>query len=362
MSHSKCRAFEGRDCSFSPVQVTNPDAVVIVVTGGIGAGKSTLLDRIKALAAARGKRVVVVREPVEQWLKLGILQKFYEDPVRYGYTFQTIALSSRVDAMLAAVREEPAADVYIIERSPPFDQVFMYLLRGVVSQMETDMYETWCNVYRLVLPFEQDKIKVLYLKPSLDTCMDRVAARAREGEIAAEAEVIASADESADTGCSSAHRQAHIMAETVSELLDQMSASFHTKSKQLLAESSAMCVERGVDALKAVQGLVEVCVEDAVREVTGCENISAVYAKEAAKKHQGTAKGGVSRDYQERLLKAHENFLYGKYSDEFYDMPSNPYKPENIVEVGPELADRDFRQGAPGSDEIVNAIVKSLGI
>lgn len=60
-----------------------------------------------------------------------------------------------------------------------------------------------------------------------------------------------------------------------------------------------------------------------------------------------TGKGGVSPEYQVRLRQAHEAFAEGRGRDAFPGMP--PPAPGLVSKtMGGDLADRDFRPGAPG--------------
>ena len=154
-----------------------------VIEGEIAAGKTELTKAIAAELTRRGKKVCLVLEPVEQWRSIGILQKFYSDPMRFGYGFQTYVFASRVLEIAKAVSASPDADVFLLERSPASDQIFMELQRGVIDPVEMEMYSTWCDAYNLMLPIDFSNAKVLYLKTSLEHCMERLNSRHRDGEV-----------------------------------------------------------------------------------------------------------------------------------------------------------------------------------
>jgi len=158
-------------------------APIIIIEGEIGAGKTELTKAIAAELKARGLNVCVVLEPVDKWKEVGALQMFYADPARHAYGFQTYVYATRIMAIDAAVRAHPAADVYILERSPATDLIFMELQRDVADPVEMRMYETWCESWRLMIPIDLAAARVLYLKTSLGHCMSRVAQRHRDGEI-----------------------------------------------------------------------------------------------------------------------------------------------------------------------------------
>lgn len=334
--------FAGRDCASAPADCKlKKGARVIVLAGNIGVGKSTLLSRLVSEGSKQGRKTVVIPEPVDLWNELGILAMFYNDPKRYGYAFQTLALSSRIDSTWRAIAENPDADEFIIERGPPFDQLFMHLLRGVVSPLETAMYETWCNVYRQVLPFDQGDVRVLMICPSIDVCMERVARRARDGEIVDD----------------NAHNPAHVVESTMAKFDD---AVRRARSRIDTNAQSDLRDREGapISADEKVAGLRAACLM-AAKEALDIEYTAMVKAA-STPSHSGTAEGGVSREYQERLGRIQEAFLFGKHADEFSDLPPCPYRRENIVVIGPELADRDFRADSPGSAELVKTIYETI--
>ncbi len=62
---------------------------VVSIEGNLGAGKSTLLSFLN---------VDTIKQPVDLWENVGgvnILEKYYDDPKRWGFTFQLNALHSR---------------------------------------------------------------------------------------------------------------------------------------------------------------------------------------------------------------------------------------------------------------------------
>lgn len=249
------------------IRPRNPAAQVFVIEGEIAAGKTELARAVAEALRARGREVCLALEPVDRWREAGILQKFYADPGRHGYGFQTYVYATRVAAIADAVARQPDADVYLLERSPATDMIFMELQRGLVDPVEMAMYAAWCDAFRRALPLDLAAARVLYLRTSLDRCMSRLARRGREGEIAG-------------------------------------------------AELST----------------------------------------------DGSATGGVSIGYQARLRRAHEAFLLGRGEGvaEFPLMPACPYARDAVIEIGPELADVDFRVSS-GQAAVVAAIVAKMG-
>lgn len=244
------------------------NSLVYIVEGEIAAGKTELTKAIAAELRERGLRVCLVLEPVDRWKEIGVLQKFYADPGRHGYGFQTYVYATRVLGIAEAVEADPEADVYLLERSPATDQIFMELQRDLVDPVEMAMYYTWCSSFRRALPLDLAKARVLYLKTSLENCMDRLARRCRAGEVA---------------------------------------------------------------------------------------------DKTTAVKHDGSATGGVSIEYQARLRRAHEAFFFDAHSAEFPHMPKSPFPRNSVIEIGPELADGNFRDAGAEREGIVKTIVRKMG-
>lgn len=157
---------------------------VLVVEGIISAGKSTLINEVLVPELSKTMRVKVIREPVDEWVRLGLLQRFYADKKRWAYTFQTKAFRDRIvecQKALDSLIAEPV-DLFIMERSPLSDQIFMRTLfrDGDVDQLEMDMYLEWCNLWKQLMPFELDLF--LYVRTDLDHCMQRLVTRSRDGE------------------------------------------------------------------------------------------------------------------------------------------------------------------------------------
>ena len=74
---------------------------MIYIEGNIGAGKSTFLELFKEYLAQNLPGSKVLPEPVQAWMETqdsngkSILQHYYEDQQKYGFTFQMNAKDSR---------------------------------------------------------------------------------------------------------------------------------------------------------------------------------------------------------------------------------------------------------------------------
>jgi len=167
---------------------------VLVVEGLIGAGKSTLIRDVLLKELSQKQRVQVIREPVDEWVQSGLLQRFYGDKQRWGYSFQTKAFHDRIMearkimAERAVLPVDEQADVILMERSPISDQIFMRTLYadGNVDDLEFSMYNDWCQLWSLLLPFKINLF--VYVRTDLEDCMRRLKMRSRDGEAGISAE------------------------------------------------------------------------------------------------------------------------------------------------------------------------------
>jgi deoxyadenosine/deoxycytidine kinase len=158
--------------------------LVVVIEGIVGAGKTTLIhDCLRPLFESRGWRVTIIAEPVQGWKEDGLLELFYKDPQRYAYHFQTKAFHDRVKVSQQQYQSHrDHTDVFLVERSVFSDRFFMNTLHksGVITDLEYKHYQEWWSLWTEVVPFTPDLF--LYLRPSLEACMERVKKRSRPGE------------------------------------------------------------------------------------------------------------------------------------------------------------------------------------
>ena len=105
------------DKPFLPRQRT-----LVVIHGNIGAGKSTTLRFLSSKYeryVATGE-VVIIPEPVEDWIDAGLLQALYDNALSSG-VFQLAALATRVGAWSKILQDDKARLIFA-ERSPASDR------------------------------------------------------------------------------------------------------------------------------------------------------------------------------------------------------------------------------------------------
>lgn len=164
--------------------------VIVSVEAAIASGKSTLLGLVEK---ELGMDVYVVQEPVLEWQAIdgnpehNLLDKFYQDSSRWGYSFQTYVFLTRVRAVENAIeflRKEGRLETtaILVERSYLTDkETFGSILleNGSITGVEWAMYESWWNWLIKKTPLFSGHI---YMRTSVDTVMQRLNKRNRGEE------------------------------------------------------------------------------------------------------------------------------------------------------------------------------------
>ncbi len=156
------------------------------IEGNIGSGKSTLIRALKhEFDTISNVPVVFVDEPVTQWESIkneegkNMIELFYGNQARYGFSFQMMAYISRLALLQEAIRENPKA-IIITERSLLTDyNIFAKLLYENKSmlQEEYEIYQRWFH------SFQDIKIDgFIYVRTDVEVAFERCQHRARPGE------------------------------------------------------------------------------------------------------------------------------------------------------------------------------------
>ena len=161
---------------------------VTSIDGNIGSGKSTLMKNLREYYKDE-PNVVFLREPVDEWEKVKdengvtMLEKFYEDPEKYAFSFQMMAYVSRLKVFKDAVKNiNSSKKVYIItERSLYTDKmVFAKMLYDTnkIEKVNYQIYLNWFDTFSEEFPVH----KIVYVKTEPEKCHSRILKRARDGE------------------------------------------------------------------------------------------------------------------------------------------------------------------------------------
>ena len=156
---------------------------VISIEGNIGSGKSTLVEYLREHMT---DNVVYVDEPVNKWDVIRdvdgrtILQKFYDNPKKYAFSFQIMALVTRFNAIRDAMQAHPDA-IIITERSLYTDKLVFAKMLSESGEIEDVNYQIYLNLYDVFVvqcPIES----IIYVKTEPTICRERITKRLRTGE------------------------------------------------------------------------------------------------------------------------------------------------------------------------------------
>ena len=156
---------------------------IYALEGNIGAGKTTIMKIIGHYFSS----VEFVEEPVSQWQNLGgmnLLDAFYTDPQRWGFSFEFYSMLSKIKALLKAANSDKP--VIVIERSILSNKVFMDLSHelGKLQEME---YKMLMNTYDFYLQHVYPQLSgIIYLDTPVDECIRRITKRNRGEECSIE--------------------------------------------------------------------------------------------------------------------------------------------------------------------------------
>ena len=173
---------------------------IYALEGNIGAGKSTIMKII----SNQFHDVEFVEEPVNQWQNLNgcnLLNLFYSDPKRWGFSFEFYSMLTKIQALLKAADSDKP--IIIIERSILSNKVFMDLSNdlGKLDKME---YAMLINTYNFYLENVYPQIAgIIYLDTPVDECIRRITKRNRGEECTIEKSYLNSIKEKMDEMCNS---------------------------------------------------------------------------------------------------------------------------------------------------------------
>ena len=175
----------------------SPKIITISIDGLIGSGKSTLIEKLK-----KKTDFVLIPEPLDKWFQYkdvdgkNILEKFYNDKSRWGYTFQNVAFLTRVKALTDAIEKINQSFgvndiikrilgipyILITERSILTDKyVFAQMLfdEGIINQLEFSLYNDWFVNHSPKIKFNN----IIYVRTTVKNAVERIKSRGRMEEV-----------------------------------------------------------------------------------------------------------------------------------------------------------------------------------
>jgi deoxyadenosine/deoxycytidine kinase len=159
-------------------------SLIISIDGNIGSGKSTIINNLKN-QFVNENYIIFIEEPVDEWIKIkdsgkNILEKFYEDPIKYAFPFQMMALITRFHTINEIIKKNPKA-LIITERSLYTDKyIFAKMLfeSNKMNTIEYQIYNKWFSKFMQKLP----EHKYIYISSDPNICFERIQERNRVGE------------------------------------------------------------------------------------------------------------------------------------------------------------------------------------
>jgi deoxyadenosine/deoxycytidine kinase len=153
--------------------------IKILVEGSIGVGKSTLGDILMKLG------YTFIKEPVDDWDRIGIMNKYYENKEKWAFAFQINVLSTKLKRFIDIGKKNHKNDVIFIERSGIGDKyVFFDSLyeNKIISKLEWDIYNDLFNLMITKFNIFDGKVGLISIKSSIDECLKRIDGRGRSSE------------------------------------------------------------------------------------------------------------------------------------------------------------------------------------
>jgi len=159
---------------------------ILSLEGNIGAGKSTLLSNLQK-HYENNKDVVFMCEPVDLWEKIkdkegnNMLAKFYSNPVKYSFSFQIMAYTTRLHMLKKTLHDHPSCKLLICERSLEADKhIFANMLHddGIMEDVNYQIYQAYFSEYEDLFRLNG----LIYVRADPSTCYERVCKRNRNGE------------------------------------------------------------------------------------------------------------------------------------------------------------------------------------
>ena len=148
----------------------------------IGAGKTTFIQKL----AKRFPEINPIPEPLDKWLSkcdqsgINILDKFYQDPHRWAYTFQMNVFMTRIQQVKSLYQE---GKTNLVERSIYTDSNCFTKLcweQSYIDNLEYQIYRDWYAW--LEDSFKMNPAGIIYLRTDPKVCYQRIQKRSRQEE------------------------------------------------------------------------------------------------------------------------------------------------------------------------------------
>ncbi len=164
-----------------------------ILEGNIGVGKSTFLKLVEQYCP----HISVIPEPTETWATQAtgqsLLGNFYQNPHRWAYTIETLAMACRVKDHM---REQANPNINRIMERSVYSGHYCFAMNdnasGYLTALEWEIYLKWVDflVHKQCTP----PLGFIYLKAKPEICFERMLKRNRKGEEALSLEYMTKLD------------------------------------------------------------------------------------------------------------------------------------------------------------------------
>jgi deoxyadenosine/deoxycytidine kinase len=159
--------------------------IIISIEGNIGSGKSTLLANLQEYFKDY-KKIIFLKEPVDEWESItdkngtSMLKLFYQDQKQHSFSFQMMALITRMKLLKEAIKNNPDS-IIITERSLYTDKMVFAKMLYDSKNIEIQNYKIYLNLFE-IFAFDYKIDHIIYVNTSPEICYERIAKRSRDGE------------------------------------------------------------------------------------------------------------------------------------------------------------------------------------
>lgn len=148
----------------------------ITVNGNIGTGKSTFCAALGSLIGAH-----VMQEPVDKPAFRTLLGRYYDDPKRWGFTFQMYALKERFKQHTLA-SELVANGVTVVQDRDIYSDGCFGRLVYLDENMTTEEWDVYAETFGALKRFLRYPDLLVYLRADPEICHERTKRRGRKEE------------------------------------------------------------------------------------------------------------------------------------------------------------------------------------
>lgn len=175
---------------------------IFYIQGNIGSGKSTLIELVVEQFQAKGKKVWVLDEPLDEWTMCknlhgeGLIESFYGGRTS-AFAFQLVCQMTRLNKfnkMLEKLESESEEVVVVAERNVDVGN-FVFGVELVLSlKMSLQEQELVVKLCNRLKPLENIEEVEVFLNTSPKLCLERINKRSRIGEGGLELDFLRSID------------------------------------------------------------------------------------------------------------------------------------------------------------------------